>query len=262
MKRAWFFLCVSFVMGCAVTTVEYRYKQRFDHFYKLLNDKEKSAFRADDFATVGKSLEERMSKDKNLSNAMDRVMFDEAIHTFRMDQVAMFFKRYILPGFHEDDYATFVQALPQSVLLKFALWDKTVVEDIQALLQKDKRLGTWWRHATTDGRLGDFSLAEAVSFYRWYIFVEKTRKEVYSVVKFLYDQKLLKAFLENMPEFGSRLEKLSQEVVVARELKVVKRRAFLSSLGDKEFFQVYREVVFREMDQEALAKTIAMFPVE
>ncbi|MFN3660775.1 MAG: hypothetical protein ACK4TN_06015, partial [Brevinematales bacterium] len=133
MKKGLLFSLMVMLMGCGVTTVEHRYKERFDHFYRLLNKEERMAFCADDFATFGKLLENRMASDQELSNAMDKVMFDEAIHTFRMDQVGLFFKRFILAGFHQDDYAFFVSALSSQVLVKFAYNEKGLVQDIQTL---------------------------------------------------------------------------------------------------------------------------------
>ncbi|NPV38466.1 hypothetical protein BREVNS_0290 [Brevinematales bacterium NS] len=262
MKKGVFSFLIVMLVGCAVTTVEHRYKQRFDHFYRLLNKEEKAAFCSDDFATFGKLLENRMASDQELSNAMDKVMFDEAIHTFRMDQVGLFFKKFILTGFHQDDYAFFVSALPSQVLVKFAYDEKAVARDIQALIQKDKRLSSWWKKVTTDGRLGDFSLEQVLSFYRRYIFPVKTHAEVYFVAKFLSDNKLLKAFLEGSPDFENRLKEIKKQIVISREIKAIKERAQISSLSDEEFFRLYREVILREMDKGALAKTLAMFPLE
>ncbi|MFN4216447.1 MAG: hypothetical protein ACK4HQ_03485 [Brevinematales bacterium] len=262
MKKGLLFSLVVMLVGCAVTTVEHRYKERFDHFYRLLNKEERAAFCADDFATFGTLLEHRMASDQELSNAMDKVMFDEAIHTFRMDQVGLFFKRFILTGFHQDDYAFFVSTLSSQVLMKFAYNEKTVVQDIQALIQKDKKLSSWWKKVRTDGRLGDFSLEQVLAFYRQYIFPAKTRSEVYYVVKLLSDNKLLRVFLDGSPDFESRLKEIKKQIVISREIKAIKQRALLSSLNDEEFFRLYREVIFKEMDRDALKKTLAMFPLE
>ncbi len=263
MKKAWFVFLLGLVLvGCEITTVEHRYKQRFDHFYTLLNDEERAAFRADDFVRLGRLLDQRMTQDEGLSNAMDAVMFDEAIHTFRMDQVGMFFKRYILTGFHQDDYQTFVNILPVPTLVKFAKNDLSVVSEVEILVNSDRKLASWWKKVQTDGRLGDFSLAEVLSFYRGYIFAERTRSQVYYVVKFLSDQKLLGMFLKGDRAFFERIGALKSQVMAMRELRLLKSRAGLERLSDEEFFQVYRDVVFPEMDQTALKKTLAMFPVE
>ncbi|URA10186.1 hypothetical protein [Thermospira aquatica] len=262
MRKAWVVLLLGLVfVGCEITTVEHRYKQRFDHFYGLLNDKEKAAFRADDFVTLGKLLDERMSRDKQFSNAMDAVMFDEAIHTFRMDQVGMFFKRYILTGFHQDDYQTFVNMIPKEMLVKFIENNSSVVSELESLMKREKKVALWWKKVQTDGRLGDFSPGETLSFYRWYIFPERTRSQVYYVVKFLSEQKLLGMFLKGDEMFFERIQRLTP-VAATRELRLLKSRAGLERLSDGEFFRVYRDIVFKEMDQVALKKTLAMFPVE
>jgi len=262
MKRLWIVMMVGMLAGCAVTTVEYQYKLRFDRFYRLLNDTEKAAFRRDQFDVLGQSLEKRMAVDKQLSNAMDAVMFDEAIHTFRMDQVGMFFKRYILTGFHQDDYAMFIQTLPKEVLVRFVTKDPSCVPEIQKLLSSNKKLASWWKGVTTDGRLGDFSLEETVSLYRQYIFPEKTQSQVYALFQFLAGQKLLKVFLEGREDFSQRLADATKQIVVAREIRSLKQKTLLDHLSDEEFFRVYREVILKEMDRGALAKTLAMFPLE
>lgn len=248
--------------GCAVTTVEHRYKERFDHFYRLLNDTEKIAFRQDKFTELGLLLEKRMKQDEVFSNAMDKIMFDEAIHTFRMDQVGMFFKRYILTGFHQDDYATLVSLLPKEIFLKFIRWENDLEKRVMVLINKDKKLSNWWKKVITDGRLKDFSLGEVLAFYRWYIFPEKTQKEVYYVLKFLSEQQLLRLFMQEDPEFGNYLLKKKTQIVTSRELQAIKERALLTSLSDEEFFQVYRQVIFKEMDKNAFAKTLSLFKLE
>jgi len=263
MKKWMVLVLLVFMSGCAITTVEYRYKQRFDHFYKLLNEEEKKAFCSDDFGRLAALLQKRMAEDTALSNEMDRVMFDEAIHTFRMDQVGMFFKRYILTGFHQDDYEKWVTMLPSGMLLKFAYQDSSLVKDVESLVQKDGHFASWWKKLATDGRLGDFSAEQKIAFYRKYIFVERTQREVYSLAKFLSDYRLLGRFLRGDGDFGNRLDEvLKKDIVARRELKNLKMRAGLAKLSDGEFFAVYRDVVFKEMDQEALAKTLAKFSVE
>lgn len=261
-KKALVLLFLLLVVGCAITTVEYRYKERFDHFYQLLNDQEKKVFCADDFLSLGKSLEMRIKQDESLAKAIDTVMFDEAIHTFRLDQVGYFFKRYILTGFHQDDYDKFIKMMSKEMLLKFIAKDPSLIQDLNALRQKNHNFDRWWRSLLKDGRLGDFSPEEIVSFYRNYIFPERTHSQVYYVLSFLADKKLLKLFLTGGNEVFSQSNYFVQGFVAEREVAAVRERAGLSKLSYGEFFWVYREVIFQEMDREAFRKTLAKFPLE
>lgn len=257
-------LAILMFSGCAVTSEEYRYKQRFDAYYKLLNENEKANFRAYKMKEVGKSIDVREANDAKLKANMYDVRIAEAITSFDGEEMTKFFYEIILRELNRTSFYKLMDFFNSAEQLNFVYQNRDFIANFNSKYSKDKKFKRFVDSLKKEYKLYDFSTEEIMSFFRNVSFVEVSRKQVYSLFKFLKKIKLLSKadngdFKTIAIELDKRFAKMAS-VSLKEEFLQIKNLSGMNNVESTELFlKAYYEVVLKEMDGNALAKTRAKF---
>lgn len=254
-----FSVVLAILAGCSVTSEKYKYQQRFDHFYNLLNSQEKKDFAEGSTDKVGVSIDKRASEDKKLAAAWLAVQTEEAINTFDGVQSVKFFREIILRELNREPFYRFMNALDASLQSDFAFkkdLNKTVeqalnIREISRLLDSVRM----------EYRLYGFSNIQIVDFFRNNSFPEISRRELYPVLKMLKDNQALGDFrIGNIASAVQKMEQaLTKNVSAKYDFDAIKKRSSLTKTDIKTFLDIYYNVIMKEMDPDAVERTLGKF---
>ncbi len=251
-----------FFAGCAVTSESYRYKIRFDDFYRLLNDQEKTFFNDNKLAELGASLDQRASTDLELSNDLREVKIHEAITTFDGSETAYFFRSIILRELNRPNYYKLMNFLSNGETEAFATGNN-FVQMFEQKIQDNRKFSKFVDSLKKEYRLYDFTDEQLYRFFRSVVFPESTQKQVYYLFDVLKKSFLLQPFLDG--DIDNVARQLDQKLQASSSTGIrmswnsVRRYSGLVNTDTATFLRIYRDVVMKEMDPDALKETIMKF---
>lgn len=253
---------VSLIGGCAVTSESYRYKTRFDDFYSLLNDQEKTYFNADQLTELGASLDARAASDPELSVNLREVKIHEAITTFDGFETARFFRYIILRELNRPNYYKLMNFLSNSEIEAFATGNgfETLFKQ---KIESDRKFEKFVASLKKEYRLYDFTDEQLIYFFRTVIFPDVTEKQVYYLFDMLKKMFLLDPFLKG--ETATAAQQLAAKLQGngAATYKMawndIRKYSGLANTDIPTFLSIYYNVVMKEMDADALKETIMKF---
>jgi hypothetical protein len=265
-------MAVTVLSGCAVTSDKYRFQQRIDHWYSLLNSEEKSLFRDARMTELGDSLSARLAKDPKLATNYRIMQESEAITSFDPDQTAVFFREIILRELNRKNLFKFMDRLDAQGQLDFAFsyaaastntngLPEAFVKRMEKLQSSDGTYRALYESFIREYRLYDYTPAEVLFFFRTVSFAEVSRMRLFDVLKFLKANNALQPFLAGKIDEAAAIV-TSQEkslITTSMQLADLKSATSLNHLDERSLLKVYYEVVMKEMDSDAVRKTIAKF---
>jgi hypothetical protein len=247
-------------LGCSVTSEKYRYKWRFDKFYGLLNNEEKSCFASNDLDKLSASLKSRLESDKKLKENWDNVQFYEAIKTFDVLETTHFFRAVILKELNRDNYYIFMNMLDGKAQQEFAK-NINFTDDYERYYKTNFRFKSFVDSLKIEYRMYGFSNEQVSRFLREVIFPEVSRKELYPLLKLLKDSQVLSEFKAGNISAASK--KLSSDVesspIPALNLQKIMRNSGLTHISVNDLLDIYYQVIMKEMDAYALSQTLSKF---
>ncbi len=254
------FFMIVFISGCAVTSEKYRYQGRIDNYYKLLNNDEKDAFRNGDYDQLAASFSKRIEADKKLSNEFIKVQQYEAITTFDAKQTAHFFREIILKELNRNNFYSFMNFFNEKSQLDFAR-NSNFSEDFNNLYNNNREFKKFIDNLKTEYRLNGYSNDQIIKFFRNISFPEVSRRELYHVFEILKDFQGVNEFTNGnvilaAQKVDSGVTKLVTADMAFNELK---KRTSLTRLNTSELLDVYYNVILKEMDPYAVARTLMKF---
>lgn len=255
-----FILAVILFSGCAVTTEKYRFQTRLDHYYRLLNNSEKEAFRKGDYQTAGLSVDARISSDNAFKLAWTKLQQDEAITTFDGPQSIHFFYFTLLKELNRTSYLRFMGFLDAQGQTAFVK-KEGIVPIVEKLMITSHEFKGLMESVKTEYRMNGFSNEEIVQFFRDVEFPEVSRREVFNILKILKSVNALEDFKSGNTDLASRKTDagMKQNIAMSYELDRIKDWSGLTKIDTKTFLELYYRVVIREMDPYALSRTMEKF---
>lgn len=260
MKKALTLLITLAVFaGCSVTSEKYKYQQRFDRFYNILNSAEKKDFAENSIDKVGASLDKRVAEDKKLAASWLAVQTEEAINTFDGVQSVRFFREIILRELNRNPFYRFMDLLDQKAQADFAFNNDFPKSLNQAL--GNRNLARLMDSVRTEYRLYGFSNDQIADFFRKVSFAEVSRKELYPVLKMLKNSMALADFRGgNISAASQKLEQaLSKNISAKYDLDAIRKRSGLTKVDVKTFLDINYNVIMKEMDPGAVERTLGKF---
>jgi len=260
-KIIYFILIIVFISGCAVTSEKYRYKVRFDNFYFLLNDSEKQLFASNKFQELGDSLKARLSNDKSLKEKWHSMQVAEAIYSFSPYETAKFFREIILRELNRENFYYFMNLLDSSSQIAFAKDPSNFLQIFEKYYNQNTRFRHFVENLKTEYRLYGFSHEAILKFFRYISFPEVSRREFYYILKLLKSSQALNDFKAgNISEAVKKLDSyLSIQRVASDEWQRIKVNSSFTKLSSNEILEIYYNVIMKEMDADAVKKTLAKF---
>lgn len=290
----WLFMLLI-ATGCVVTSEEFRYKQRFDEFYNILDDQERLLFADNDLDALGKSIDLREQEDDDFATNLLEVRIYEAITTSDGYETGYFFRYFILRELLRDQFYDYMDYFDGDAQEAFAR-EEGFIENHLGLMDQERKFRNLVQNLTTEYRLYDYTDEQIIKFFREVSFPEVSRKQVYYLLDFLKsysDEKITLSGDEIRSEATGYLSEIQEknagkneltlyglfamgyidsaaEILesklkdstgygIKKEFKKIKGLSGLDNLDTAKFLEVYYEVVLQEMDQEALRKTIKKF---
>lgn len=245
--------------GCSVTSEKYKYQQRFDHFYNLLNADEKKAFSENDTNLAGTSLDKRLSQDKKLAASWLAVQTEEAINTFDGIQSVAYFRGIILRELNREPFYSFMDKLDAKTQYNFA--NKKDPAKLAEELVSNRDVIRIFDLVRTEYRLYGFSNAQIIDFFRNVSFPEVSRRELYPVLKLLKDNQAFADFRSGNTESASQKmeQAMTKNVSAKYDFEAIRKRAGLTKTDLRAFLDIYYNVIMKEMDAGAVERTLGKF---
>lgn len=254
-------LALMLLAGCSVTSEKYRYQQRVDRFYSLLNQEEKADFAAGNVARAGASIEKRVASDKKLAEDYSVLQTEEAINTFDGAQTVRFFREIILRELNRPVFYRFMKYLDAKSQYDFA-FNKGFDADLTAKLNNNQ-FRNFMDIVRNEYRLKGFSNKQIAEFFRSISFPEVSRRELYHVLRILKESSqnaLLDFKTGNTASAASQLDQaLAKKPDIAADFAGIRERSGLTALDTARFLEVYSQIIMKEMDQGAVSRTLDKF---
>lgn len=247
------------LFSCTVTSEKYRYQKRVDHYTRLLNAEETSAFRANRMEDLASSFSGRIGKDPKLASAYQKVLIDEAIPTFSVTQAASFYREILMRELTRPLFYQLMNALnplQQEAFVRSSNFAQGL-EQASANADVSKALEL----ARKEYRLNGYSPAEIADFFRTVSFPQVSRRELYPLLSILKTTGGLPEFLAGKTaDAAQKLEKkLPYDAALKEAFAALKERTSLTKVGTKVLLDLYLEVIMKEMDPYALKQTLSKF---
>jgi hypothetical protein len=259
MKKFWIIGAALLILsGCVVTSEIYRFKNRFDHFYNLLNDQEKQLFAQDKLAELGASIDKKLTSDPEFYKEYREVQIYEAITSFNGADTAWFFRYIILKELNRENLYTYLNFFTPEEQIAFAS-NQGINEIIANKVQKDAAFKSFMESMRTEFRLYGFTDPQVNVFFRDVVFPEVSRKQVYQLLLVLKTAGLIAEYRspeKNITDIAMKLDAASKSATAFDKNKLddVKKLSGLSKLDTAKFLTIYNDVIMKEMDQDAVKK--------
>jgi hypothetical protein len=254
------FIALALLTNCSVTSEKFRFQWRFDHFFNLLNDSEKNAFREDNLDALGSSLEQRLSTDKKLKEQMRSVQFYEAITSFDAKQTGHYYREIILKELNRPQYYRFMKLLDAPLQSAFAKNDNFSALANQ-YYQSNAGFKAFIDNMKTEYRLYGFSNEQVYYFFRNTSFPEVSRRNLYPLLKILKASNALADFKTgNLSSASAKLDEALKTVITTQsDLDGLKTDSGLTKADSASLIDIYYHVILKEMDQGAVEQTLSKF---
>jgi hypothetical protein len=261
LKYAFIIICLFTLSNCAVTSEKYRYQQRLDHFYRLLNTEEKKMFGSNELGSLGKSLEKRLSENSNFIKEFKKVQFTEAINTFDGYQTVHFFRETILKELNRPNFYRFMEFLSAEEQISFVRQEPRFIELFTALTKKNTGFLNFMNNLKREYRFTEFSDKQIIDFFRSTSFPEVSRIRLFPLLKLLKSAKALEDFGKGNIEAATKKLDGSIKQIISLEIDFsrIKRDSSISKVSTYEFLDLYYRVILKEMDPYAVYSTIDKF---
>ncbi len=250
-----FVFFISLILSnCTTVSEKFRYQQRIDAFYNLLEEEEWTLFKKREFEKAGDLIKERLSNNREFFKKWKQMQYNEAIATFDPAQTLKFFYEIIYKELNRPQYYKLMSLMDEPSVIQFAKYEN-IDKLCEDFYNKNNATKNFMDNLKKEYRLYKFSNREIFEFYRKVIFKEATQKYFYDFCKFINLLNLLNAFEKGeITKFAS----LKFDNVTEIEFQRIQKLTGLK-LRFSDFVNVYYEVVIKEMDKGAVVQTLHKF---
>ena len=259
-QMAAFILLFSFLTGCAVTSNDYQYRMRLNHFYNLLTEDEKASLRASDYDKFGASVDQRLSADEKFRNGFIQVQRYEAVTTFDGKETGRFFKEIILREFNRGNFYRFMNLLNSTEQIAF-VQNSNFGATFDQLYKTNGKFKGFIDNVRNNYCLYGYSNEDIARFFRNVSFPQVSRMELYYLLQILQKVNALDDFEKgNIQQAAKTLrDNFSKAYTLKNNFDDIQKISGITKVDLPSFLNLYNTVIMKEMDQYAVARTFDKF---